>query len=106
MRKKVFVGIKPTTKHVRDLLKKATSHLKVELNGEQELIENIWQEVIGERFFLYTKVKNFHKNCLYINVSQATLRSVLATYEKQRLLTALREKLPMLTIKNIVFCLG
>lgn len=106
MRKKTFVGIKPTTKHIKDLLRKATSHLKIELNDEKELIQKVWKDVIGERFFHYTCVKGYYKNCLYINVSQATLRSVLASYEKQRILASLKRKLPMLTIKNIVFCLG
>lgn len=72
---------------------------------QRQRLETIWLEVIGEKSE-ETRLGGMKRGVLEIEVRGAVLLQELAQFQKKKLLIALREKLPELTITDIKFRSG
>ena len=65
-----------------------------------------WQQVAGERVVSHTRVGGLRRGVLEVEVDSASLLHELVSFEKQRLVTELRERLRDLFVKDIRFRLA
>lgn len=96
----------PTSTSLSELLPSVLKKLEKCVEEKGDLILNAWPSIIGERQSCMTEAVAFKEGVLYVNVKNATSYSLLAQYEKIKLLKILREKFPSVEIRNIVFRMG
>lgn len=95
-----------TNKQMKDLLPKVLSQIGMIYRDRPDLILAAWPEIIGEKLASMAKAVCFENGILVVKVSNSTLHSLLAQYERSRLLKNLREKFPSVEIKHIHFRIG
>lgn len=69
-------------------------------------LERAWLEIAGEEFATHSRVSGMRRHILEIEVRSTVHLQELAQFHKRRLLAALREKLPNLTINDLKFRAG
>lgn len=98
--------IKPTSKHLKDLLGNFEKKMKSLERVPVEDILNSWPTLVGNNIAEMTKAVEFKDATLFIKVSNAALYSLLTLHEKDRLIDLLKIKYPSVKIKTIQFRLG
>jgi hypothetical protein len=98
--------MKGGSKKLADLLPKFLQTLSQTQKLRPDLIVAGWPEVVGEKLAPMTEALSFEKGVLYVKVKNATLHSLLAQYEKAKLVEKLKERFPEAGIRNIVFRVG
>jgi len=71
----------------------------------KDLIEN-WNEIVGQHIADFTTPLFLKNKIFYVAVKNASVYSLLNTYEKKRLLQIIRKTFPHLSILQIVFKMG
>jgi len=70
------------------------------------LFQAVWPKVIGVKLAAMTEVIAFENGVLTISVSNASLYSLLAQYEKGRILKKIKGQFPEIEIHDIYFRRG
>jgi hypothetical protein len=104
--KAVFLMIKLTNKHLKNLLPTALKEIEEKQKIRPDRILKGWEEVIEKKWLSMTQAISFEKGVLMVKVKNAALYSMLVQQEKQKLLYRLQEKFPEVEIKNIIFRIG
>ena len=66
-------------------------------------VYSAWQEVVGPDIAARTRVAGLSRHKLYVDVDSAAHLHELSTFYKQQILRDLREKLPGILIRDLVF---
>lgn len=98
--------IKPTSKHLKNLLVNFEENLKKINSIPIQDILSFWSEMVGHHVSAMTKAVDFQNGVLFVKVNNSSLYSLLMLHEKQKLLQLLRKKFPAILIKAIHFKLG
>lgn len=101
-----FDGTGLTSHHLGKLLTGALSELGNVYQEKPDLILALWPEIIGPKLARMTQAVSFTNGVLFVTVMNSTLFSLLNQYEKPKILSDLRKKLPRANIVNIVFRIG
>jgi len=75
-------------------------------NQERLRLESAWAAVAGPTHAAQTRVVNIRRNVLKVEVKSTVLLQELTQFHKKRLLVALREALPGVTLADVRFCTG
>lgn len=102
---KYYDGVRPTGKHIADLLPGILDHVGQQMQMRPEEVLAAWPAVIGGKLASMTKAVSFHNGVLTVKVNNSTLYSLLAGQEKMRLLAKLRGMFPQVPIQSIYFCI-
>jgi hypothetical protein len=62
-----------------------------------------WEEVVGAQLAPHTRIAGYKQHKLYIEVDSAAHLQELATFYKPHLLRDLRERLPDILVRDLVF---
>ena len=95
-----------TNKQIRDLLPRILDQISALHSDRPDLIVQAWPEIIGSKLSPMTKAMSFEKGVLTVKVSNSTLYSLLSQHERARLLHCLKQRFPVVEIKNIHFRMG
>ncbi|MCB1119649.1 MAG: DUF721 domain-containing protein, partial [Chlamydiia bacterium] len=95
-----------TSHKLGDLLGGLLDRLQGPEWGNCRQVTEGWSEVVGPKVAPLTEVESFENGFLRVRVKNGTLLSLLAQYEKSRLLKELRRRFPKITIKTIQFFIG
>ena len=94
------------SKSLATLLPKMLNEISKAQEMRPDLIVAAWPEIVGPKLAPMTEAVVFDQGALQVKVKNATLHSLLAGYEKYRLLKKLQDKFPKVEIRNIIFRLG
>lgn len=95
-----------TNKQLTRLLPKVLERIAAMQKDRPDLIVAAWQEIIGEKYAPMAKAVGFESGILLVKVQNSASYSLLAQYEKSRLLQMLRKRFPSIEIKTIHFRIG
>jgi hypothetical protein len=102
-----YDGTKPTSRRLQDLLPQVLRSLQGKYNTQPKLLLEAWADIIGETLAPLTKASRFEDGVLHVNVKNSTLLSLLhSPQDKQKIIEAIRQALPGIMIRNIVFRIG
>lgn len=102
-----YDGTKPTSRKLQDLLPQVLGSLQGKYNAQPKLLLDEWPNIIGEALAPLTKAVNFYDGVLHVKVKNSTLLSLLhGPQDKQKIIEAIRNALPGIVIRNIVFRIG
>lgn len=101
-----YDGTKVTSRKLSDLLSNVLSHIHGIYEERPDMILAAWPLVIGPQLAPMTQAISFSEGVLQINVTNATLYSVLSQQNKSNLIKSLREKFPKIAIRDIMFRRG
>jgi len=73
---------------------------------ERLCLEEAWADAIGPEGIKQTRVGALRRGVLEVTVASAALMQELASYQKRRLLTELRRRLPGTTLTDLRFRAG
>src|SRR5580700_10107282 len=73
---------------------------------ERRSLEDAWSYAIGPEGIKQTRVCALRRGVLEVTVASAALMQELASYQKRRLLTELRRRLPGTTLTDLRFRAG
>jgi hypothetical protein len=96
-------GPLPTTRQLCQILPGILEEIGRLYYSRPDLVLAAWPEVVGSRLATMTRAVSFLDGVLTVKVSNAPLHSLLAGYEKPRLIKNLRDKFPNMVIKTIIF---
>jgi len=74
--------------------------------GAAKALEEAWNDAVGEPRCRLTKIGEVRRGILNVTVAHSALLEELAAFEKPRLLKALRETVPDLSVLDIRFRVG
>lgn len=74
--------------------------------SERVRLESAWADAVGPQLAPETRVGAFRRGVMEIEVRNGVLIQELAQFQKRQLLTALRERLPGMTITDLKFRAG
>jgi hypothetical protein len=94
------------SKRLSALLPKVLEEISKVQEMRPDLVVAAWPEIVGPKLAPMTEAVSFEKGALQVKVKSSTLHSLLASYEKHRLLKKLQDKFPKIEIRNIIFRLG
>lgn len=103
---RTYDGTEITSRQLRDILPLVTGKLAQVAEGGGERVIAAWAPLVGPRIASLSEAISFTEGALLVRVKSSTLYSLLVQQEKKRLLLALREKFPNVTIKTILFRMG
>lgn len=98
-----YDGTRVTTHKVGDLLGAVLSKISVAHNDRPDLIMNAWPEIIGSKLAPMTQAISLCDGVLTVNVKNSTLHSLLSRHDKNRILSAIKQRFPTANIRNIMF---
>ncbi len=101
-----YKNVKPTSKHLKDLLGGFERHLKEMSLIPTEDILGYWPKIVGDNISEMTKAVEFRDGTLFVLVNNSSLYTLLTLHEKHKLLKLLKDKFPSIVFKNIQFRLG
>lgn len=101
-----YDGTRVTSHQMKDMLPGVLAKLSSICQERPELVLGAWPEVIGTKLAAMTQATSFYDGVLTVKVRNSTLHSLLSCHDKNRILTALRERFPKIKIQNIVFRIG
>ncbi len=99
-------GTKVTTKKLKDLLPKTLAGIRKQSQIPTTQIQRYWPEVVGDKISQMSSVEKYSEGVLSIKVQNATLLSLLAQYEKQKILKQYRKYFPNVSFEDARFRLG
>lgn len=100
------VGTKRTSKLLSEILPQFAKQFAKEDFFDPSLALKTWPDVIGSSLAGMTSAEKFVDGILYVRVTNSSLYSLLAGYEKQKLLQRMQEILPSSQIRDIFFRIG
>jgi len=103
---KNYDGTQPTARDLRTLLQAVLPSLQKHYQENPVEVFAAWKEVVGEEISPMTQEVSFQEGVLTVKVKHSTLLSLLSVHEKPRLLKSLRERLPSVQVRTIVFRMG
>lgn len=74
--------------------------------SERVRVEAAWADAVGVQLAPETRVGAFRRGVMEVEVRSGVLIQELAQFQKRKLLTALRERLPGMTITDLKFRAG
>lgn len=98
-----YNGIEFSPKKIGKLLPKILEKIQKTNGAEREQVFAAWFQIIGKQMASYTKPVSFQNGILKVSVFSSTLYSLLKQHEKPRLLKALEDKHPKISIRDIEF---
>ncbi len=101
--RKNYDGTAPTGKFLTALLPSVLYKIDGSYQERSDLILDAWPQIVGKRLAPMTKAVKFVKGVLFVKVSNSTLLSLLTCHEKAKLLNALQEMFPSVTVRDIEF---
>ena len=106
-RRGVYDGQKPTSRKLQDLLPQVLGSLQWKYNAQPKLLLDEWANIIGDTLAPLTRAVRFEDGVLHVKVKNSTLLSLLhSPADKQKILEAIRNALPGIVIRNILFRIG
>ncbi len=93
----------PTSREIGQLLPAFLTRLSASYQQQPRAVLDAWPLIIGPALAPMTRALMFHDEVLTVGVSHASLYSLLAQHDKNRLLQKIRETFPQLRIKTILF---
>jgi len=103
---KHYDGVEFSGKKIGKILPEVLQKIQALKGTDRDQIFAAWSELISEQMAAYTKPMNFQNGILKVTVYSSTLYSLLTQHEKPRLLKALQERYPKISIRDIVFRIG
>lgn len=102
-----YDGPKVTSRKLPDLLPYVMQKLSSLYKTQPMVVLSYWPEVVGENIAPFTTAHSFENGFLNVKVKNSSLLSLLNNpVDKQRLVDALRAKVPGIVLKNINFRIG
>jgi len=101
-----YSGTHVTTRHLDELLHSALVQVNEVYQGRPDLVLASWPTTIGPELAKMTEAISFYDGVLVVKVRNSTLYSLLSQRDKPRVLAALRQQVPSIPIRNIVFRMG
>ncbi|ADI38369.1 putative uncharacterized protein [Waddlia chondrophila 2032/99] len=95
-----------TTRDLGSVLTKVLININARQQERPDLILAYWPQVVGPAIAPLTRAVSFYEGVLTIKVKNSTLHSLLSLEEKPRILAALRQKFPNVTLSDIAFKIG
>lgn len=96
--------MKQTAWPLKDVLKEVIKNLGGPKRlKQQNLLETVWQEVVGTEIARQTKVVGAKQRVIRVQVDSATLLNELANFRKEAILSKIRERLPDKSYQDIKF---
>lgn len=93
----------PTSREIGELLPSFLSRLSTSYQQQPRAIMDAWPLIIGPSLSPMTRAISFQHGVLTVAVSHASLYSLLAQHDKNRLLDKIRKTFPQVHIKTILF---
>lgn len=91
---------------IGDLLPGIWSKIQASCHNQGTLIGECWAQIVGSQFAKDSRVVGFDRGIITIKVANSSLYSLLAYYEKKRLLHKIKAQFPKVEVKDLVFRLG
>lgn len=102
-----YDGSKKTSRRLPDLLPHVMQKLASLYKTQPLIVLSYWPEVVGKDIAPFTQAHRFDEGVMHVKVKNSSLLSLLnSPSDKMRLLEALREKVPGIVLKNIIFRIG
>ncbi len=101
-----YDGTDNTQHHIKDLTLEMKGRLFTSYQQRPDLLLISWPEVIGPKLAPMTEALSFADGVLTVRVKNASLYSLLHSYERPKLLSALQKRFPKTNIKTIQFRIG
>lgn len=95
-----------TTRDLSAVLTKVLTNINARQKERPDLIMAYWPQVVGPTIAPLTRAVSFQEGVLTVKVKNSTLFSLLSLEEKFRILAALRQKFPNVTLSDISFKIG
>lgn len=95
-----------TSRHLDQVLSKVLAKINQDHRQRPDLILAYWPQIVGSTIASLTKAESFCDGVLTVKVRNSTLYSLLVHEEKSKILTAIREKFPNVTLSDIKFKIG
>ena len=74
--------------------------------SERVRLESAWAETVGPELLVDTRVSALRRGILEVEVRNGVLMQELAQFQKRKILTTIRQKLPTSTITDVKFRVG
>lgn len=103
---KNYNGIKPTGRHLKDLLPEIMAQITGKVDENPREILDAWAQTVGPKISKMARAVSFESGVLKVKVENSTLYSLLTLHEKERLLSEMRKQFPKVSIRNILFRIG
>ncbi len=87
---------------ISDIVSDLSKSNAVKIGFELIPVWQQWEEIIGKDFSSVTKLSGFKRGVLYIKVKNTTIMHRL-TFEKERILNSIREKLKKNLVQDLFF---
>lgn len=100
---KNYDGVEFPEKKLSLLLPEILDKIQTAKGVDLEEISTSWVDLLGSKMVKFTKPVSFVDGVLKVLVSSSALYSLLVQHEKPRLLAALKERYPKISIRDIVF---
>jgi len=95
-----------TSRDLGSVLNKVLTSINAAQKERPDLILAFWPQVVGPAIAPLTRAVSFREGILTVKVKNSTLHHLLSREEKAKILTALRQKFPNVTLSDIVFKIG
>lgn len=100
-------GTKLTSRKLQDLLPQVLDTLQGKYSAQPKLLLDRWDSIIGTTLAPFTKAVRFEDGRLYVKVKNSTLLSLLhSPADKKKIIEAIRNALPGIVIRDILFRIG
>lgn len=100
-------GTKLTSRKLQDLLPQVLDSLQGKYNAQPKLLLERWATIIGSHLAPFTRAVRFEDGVLHVKVKNSTLLSLLhSPTDKKKIIEAIRNALPGIVIRNILFRIG
>ncbi len=103
---KGYDGTAVTSQKLGDVLSRVLTSINSQHRERPDLLLAYWPDVVGPTIAPLTKAVSFQYGVLTVKVKSSTLYSLLCQNEKGKILKALRQKFPNVTISDIIFKIG
>jgi len=102
-----YDGFQVTTKRLHELLPRVMQSLSSLYKTQPSLVLGMWPEVVGEKLAALTCAFRFEDGVMHVKVKNSTLLSLLNNpVDRQRMIEAVRKKVPGIVLTNIQFRIG
>jgi hypothetical protein len=101
-----YNGTHLTSRHLSDVIPAVLAKVSEAHQDRPDMVLAAWPAIIGNELAEMAQAVSFSNGILRVRVNNSTLLSLLSQRDKPKILAALRQKFPLLSIRNIVFCTG
>lgn len=101
-----YNGNQPTGRPIHSLLPKVLKNIQKKIGVSEEVIMQAFVSVLGDKFAPMISSVRLEDGVLYVKVKNAALNSVIAGYERNRIIQEVRKALPGTQIQRIYCAIG